>query len=29
VAGSGLEFTPHGVHQLKGVAREWELYFAA
>ena len=28
VAGSGLEFTPHGVHQLKGVAGEWELYFA-
>jgi pimeloyl-ACP methyl ester carboxylesterase len=29
VAGSGLEFTGHNVHQLKGVAGEWELFFAA
>ena len=29
VAGSGLEFTGQKVRQLKGVAGEWELYFAA
>ncbi len=29
VAGSGLEFTGHNIHQLKGVAGEWELFFAA
>jgi len=29
VAGSGLEFTGQKVHQLKGVAGEWELFFAA
>jgi class 3 adenylate cyclase len=28
VAGSGLEFTAHGVHRLKGVAGDWELFFA-
>ncbi|HUQ00350.1 MAG TPA: adenylate/guanylate cyclase domain-containing protein [Aeromicrobium sp.] len=26
VLGSGLEFTEHGVHQLKGVPDEWRLY---
>ena len=29
VAGSGLEFTGHGIHQLKGVTGEWELFFVA
>jgi class 3 adenylate cyclase len=29
VAGSRLEFTGHGIHQLKGVTEEWELFFAA
>jgi len=28
VAGSGLEFTEHDIHQLKGVTGEWELFFA-
>jgi class 3 adenylate cyclase len=28
VAGSGLEFTSHGTHTLKGVAGEWELFAA-
>ena len=28
VAGSGLEFTGHGIHQLKGLTEEWELFFA-
>ena len=27
VAGSGLEFTAHGVHELKGIAGDWELVF--
>jgi class 3 adenylate cyclase len=26
VAGSGLEFESHGVHSLKGVPDEWQLY---
>ena len=29
VAGSGLEFESRGVHQLKGVAGDWELFFAS
>jgi class 3 adenylate cyclase len=29
VAGSGLAFTPTGVHRLKGVAGDWELYSAS
>ena len=29
VAGSGLVFSGKGVHQLKGVSGEWELFFAA
>ena len=29
VAGSGLEFTAYGVHQLKGVAEGWELFIAS
>jgi class 3 adenylate cyclase len=28
VAGSGLDFTDHGVHTLKGVAGDWELFSA-
>jgi class 3 adenylate cyclase len=28
VAGSGLEFTGRGVHELKGVAGDWELFAA-
>ena len=28
VAGSGLEFTSHGTHTLKGVAGDWELFAA-
>ena len=28
VAGSGLDFEPAGCHTLRGVAEEWELYFA-
>jgi len=28
VAGSGLQFEGHGMHRLKGVAGEWELFFA-
>jgi class 3 adenylate cyclase len=28
VAGSGLEFTTHGTHTLKGVEGEWELFAA-
>jgi hypothetical protein len=26
VAGSGLEFSDRGVHSLKGVPGEWQLY---
>lgn len=29
VAGSGLEFEPRGVHKLKGVADDWELFLAS
>ena len=28
VVGSGLDFTDHGVHTLKGVAGDWELFSA-
>jgi class 3 adenylate cyclase len=28
-AGSGLEFEPHGEHQLKGVPGAWQLYAAS
>ena len=28
VAGSGLEFEDRGVHELKGVPGEWQLYAA-
>ena len=28
VAGSGLEFSERGAHELKGVPDEWELYEA-
>jgi pimeloyl-ACP methyl ester carboxylesterase len=28
VAGSGLQFTGHGIHELKGVAGDWELFAA-
>jgi hypothetical protein len=26
VAGSGIKFVDHGVHELKGVPDEWHLY---
>jgi len=26
VAGSGIEFTDHGIHELKGVPNSWQLY---
>lgn len=29
VAGSGLNFAPAGKHKLKGVADDWELFFAS
>jgi hypothetical protein len=29
VVGSGIEFSAHGVHSLKGVPGEWELYAVA
>ncbi|NIR98727.1 MAG: hydrolase, partial [Gammaproteobacteria bacterium] len=29
VAGSGLAFESYGVHELKGVEGDWELFFAA
>jgi class 3 adenylate cyclase len=29
VAGSGLEFSPHGTHELKGVPETWDIYAAA
>jgi class 3 adenylate cyclase len=29
VAGSGFRFTPRGIHRLKGVPDEWELFAAA
>jgi class 3 adenylate cyclase/pimeloyl-ACP methyl ester carboxylesterase len=29
VVGSGLEFTPHGTHQLKGVPDSWQLFALA
>lgn len=29
VAGSGLEFTERGTHELKGVPDTWEIYAAA
>jgi hypothetical protein len=28
VAGSGIEFTDRGVHELKGIPGEWRLYAA-
>ena len=28
VAGSGINFTDRGVHPLKGVPEEWQLYAA-
>lgn len=29
VAGSGIEFAPRGVHALKGVPGEWQLFAVA
>jgi hypothetical protein len=28
IAGSGLDFRDRGVHRLKGVPNEWQLYAA-
>jgi class 3 adenylate cyclase len=28
VAGSGIEFTDRGLHELKGIPGEWRLYAA-
>jgi hypothetical protein len=29
VAGSGIEFTDRGLHELKGIPGEWRLYAVA